>query len=138
MGAGGGRAAGCATAGEPALQAEVLANLAELRVAQVRLEDAERLLADLDDRLESARAIAELRLVRGACDLAALMLTRRLREVTEDCSERGALLERLVEAELGRSARTRQMQVAHQLADLAARLRCDMGPDTLPRHRGLP
>jgi len=74
MGAGGGRAAGCATAGEPALQAEVLANLAELRVAQGRLEDAERLLADLDDRLESARAIAELRLVRGACDLAALML----------------------------------------------------------------
>ena len=71
-------------------------------------------------------AIAELRLVRGACDLAALMLTRRLREVTEDCSERGALLERLFEAELGRSARTRQMQVAHQLADLAARLRCDM------------
>jgi DNA-binding CsgD family transcriptional regulator len=85
---------------EPALRAAAVATLAELRVAQGRLDEATRLVADLDDFPAAVRAIALVRLRRGEPSAAASVLRRRLREISDATLEASALLDMLGEAEL--------------------------------------
>jgi DNA-binding CsgD family transcriptional regulator len=85
---------------EPALQAAASATLAELRVAQGRLDEASRLVAGLDDFPSAVRAIALVRLRRGEPSPAASILRRRLREISDATLEASALLDLLGEAEL--------------------------------------
>ena len=85
---------------EPALHAEALAKLAELRVAQGRLDDAARLLAGHEDQAATAYACALVQLASGAPSAAAAIVRRRLRQLDEDCIEMAAWVDLLSEAEV--------------------------------------
>ncbi len=85
---------------EPALQAAAAATLAELRVAQGRLDEATRLVAGLDDFAAAVPAIALVRLRRGEPTPAASLLRRRLREIDDGTLHASALQELLAEAEI--------------------------------------
>ncbi|HEX8204516.1 MAG TPA: hypothetical protein VF587_00505, partial [Solirubrobacteraceae bacterium] len=61
-----------------------LARLAELRVRQGRLEEAEELLADCEDHPAALEAAVELRLRRGEAAVAAALVERQLRAVGTD------------------------------------------------------
>jgi len=84
---------------EPALHAQALAKLAELRLAQGRLEEAERLLDGFAERPETVYAVAAIELARGRPAVAAALLDRRLRELGDVSLEAAALLDLLVEAD---------------------------------------
>ncbi len=111
---------------EPALFAEALAKLAELRLAQGRLEAAAGLLVGFEGRPTSAAAVAGIHLARGEPARAAAVVRRRLRSVRDPCLEGSALVELLAEAEtaLGatRSARAR----ARRLAEAGAAAGCEL------------
>ncbi len=62
----------------PAYQASVLATLAELRLAQGRLEEAERLLAGFESDHAAVPVLARIQLHRGKPALAAATVRRRL------------------------------------------------------------
>jgi DNA-binding CsgD family transcriptional regulator len=109
-----------ARAAEPALHAQALAKLAELRVAQGRLEEAARLLDGADEE-SAAGALATMRLARGEHDAAAALLRRRLRALGEHGVEASALLELLVAADVARGALETAADAARRLAALPAR-----------------
>ncbi len=67
---------------DPALYGEALARLAELRLAQGRLEEAERLVEGCEHHAASARVVAGLRLARGQSAAAERIASRRLRELS--------------------------------------------------------
>jgi ATP/maltotriose-dependent transcriptional regulator MalT len=106
-------------AAEPALHAEALARLGELRLAQGRTEEAARLLEGYEDHPSAARAVAAIQLARGEPGAAVAGLRRRLREV-EGSLEGAALYELLVEAEIARGALADATARAERLADLAS------------------
>ena len=85
---------------EPALQAAASATLAELRVAQGRLDEAARLVVGLDDFGAAVPAIALVRLRRGEPSPAANLLRRRLREIDGATLHASGLQELLAEAEV--------------------------------------
>jgi ATP/maltotriose-dependent transcriptional regulator MalT len=66
------------------LHAQALACFAELRLAQGRLEEAERLVAGLDDHPDAAATLARTHLVRERPTAAATILRRSLDAVGED------------------------------------------------------
>ena len=68
----------------PGAKAEALARLAELRVRQGRLEEAEELLAGCDETGPAALSAAELRLAQGKPSAAVAVLERHLTHVGED------------------------------------------------------
>ena len=111
---------------EPALHAEALAKLAELRLAQGRREEAERLLAGYEEHPTAAYAAASLRLARGEPAVASSILCRRLRELDEGSLEGAALLELLTEAEIARGAHEEVARRAAQLARLGPSTGSDM------------
>jgi ATP/maltotriose-dependent transcriptional regulator MalT len=76
------------------------ARLAEIRVAQGRFEDAERLLDGLADEPEAVHARALLRLARGEPEAAAAVLVRRIDELGWDNLLAAPLLAQLVDARL--------------------------------------
>ncbi len=84
------------------LRPGALVRLAELRVRQGRLEEAEQLLSDLDGDVEAARPSAIIHLERGEPDLAIDVLTRALGEVDPASVAAGLLLAGLVDAHLAR------------------------------------
>jgi tetratricopeptide (TPR) repeat protein len=96
------------------------APLAELRIRQGRLDDAERLLLGYEDRAETALPWARLHLARGDHDLAAAAARRGARLLGADRSRAAPLLVVLVEAELGRGALDAARAVADELDAMAA------------------
>ncbi len=129
---------GCSA--ERALRSQALAGLAELRVAQGRFEEAERLLQGLEEQLTSTRVLAALRLARGEAPVAAALLRRRLRELDESSDERpgpyraGAavcleiaeLLELLAAAELDLEAGDEALATARRLEALSESAGCEL------------
>jgi DNA-binding NarL/FixJ family response regulator len=111
---------------EPRLHAEVLAKLAELRLAQGRIEEAVRLLDGYEDDVAVVYALGSIHLARGELAVAASILGRRARQVGEDCLQCAPLLELLVQVEIeqgkGREAGAR----ARRLAELGTSLDCDV------------
>jgi ATP/maltotriose-dependent transcriptional regulator MalT len=105
---------------EPALHAEALARLAELRLVQGRMEEAERLLTGYQDHPAAAYAAAAVQLARGESVAACSILRRRLREQGERSPAAARLLELLIEAELAQGATEEACALAEQLADLGA------------------
>jgi len=118
----------------PQMSAPALATLAELRVQQGRLADAERLLAGRDEDSASLRALALLRLAAGHPLDAAALLERGLRAAGDHAVRASALLAALVEArldcgntgaaasagdELSGLARTTGIRLVQAQADLA-------------------
>ena len=92
--------------------------LAELRIRQGRLSEAEALLLGRDDHLQALLPTARLHLARGDFDLARATARRGLRLIGDDKVRGAALLGVLVEAELGRGEVD---QAAAASADLDAR-----------------
>jgi len=74
--------------------------LAELRLAQGRVEDAARVLRGVEGREEAAAAAASLHLERGEPSAAAAVLRRRLAATSQDRLDAAAVIELLGEAEI--------------------------------------
>jgi tetratricopeptide (TPR) repeat protein len=105
------------------------AALADLRVRQGRLEEAEQLLLGYDDWVEAVIPLARLHLARGDVELAAAVARRGLRLLGGDRSRAVALLDVLVEAALvsddvaaaaAAAASLRELVAASELPALAA------------------
>jgi ATP/maltotriose-dependent transcriptional regulator MalT len=111
---------------EPALHAEALARLSELRLAQGRTEEAARLLAGYEDHPATAYAVAALRLARGETAAASTIIGRRLRELDEQSMEAAALVELLTEAEIARGAGEQAATLAARLAQLGSSADSDL------------
>lgn len=103
---------------EPTLHAEALAQLAELRLAQGRPEEASRLLADFEDHPASTCAVARLHLVRGDPALASAIIRRRLGDVDQRSLTGARLLELLGEAEIALGDRGAAATRGRDLIDL--------------------
>ena len=84
----------------PAYHAWAVAVLAELRVAQGGIEEAERLVTGLEGFAVTVPAIARIRLLQGDPALAAVTVERRLEAIGEEPLESVRLLELLGEAEV--------------------------------------
>jgi DNA-binding NarL/FixJ family response regulator len=76
------------------------AKLAELRLTQGRLEEAEQLLAGFEELPEAAHGIAHLHLLRGEGALAAATIHRRLNRIGDDNVLAAPFLAMLVEVQL--------------------------------------
>jgi len=110
---------------EPALHAEALAKLAELRLAQGRTEEAARLLSGFEDHPAAAYAVAALHLARGEHAVASLILRRRLGRVDERSLGAAGLVELLVEAEIAQGAVEAAAARGARLAERGSRLRSE-------------
>lgn len=118
---------------EPALYGETLARLAELRLAQGRLEEAERLIEGYEQHSASVPVVAALRFVRGQAGAAEHIACRRLTELAQRERRPGpyrmgaavrleaaCLLELLTVARLERSDAAAARETARELGRLAS------------------
>jgi ATP/maltotriose-dependent transcriptional regulator MalT len=103
----------------PELGAPAVASLAELRVAQGRLDEAERLLAGREESPGALRALALLRCADGRAPVAVDLLTRGLRTVGGDVMRAAQLLSALVDAHLAAGGHEEAAATADELAALA-------------------
>ena len=119
----------------PAMGAPAIGALAELRVRQGRLPEAEQLLAGREAHPASLRAVAQLRIAEGRPQVAAALLQRGLTAAGEDAMRVMQLLGPLVDAHLACGdvgsadaaatalaalARSSQAEIVAARADLAA------------------
>jgi DNA-binding CsgD family transcriptional regulator/tetratricopeptide (TPR) repeat protein len=100
---------------EPALVAAASGTLAELRLAQGRLEEAARLLAGLDDQPVALKSIALVRLRTGEPRPAATLLRRRLRDVADGTLLAARLQELLGEAVIESGGADEALDLGEQL-----------------------
>ena len=122
---------------ERALYAEALGQMAELRLAQGRLEEAEQLLVGFEDHHGTAAAAAAVRLARGDPAGAGRLIRRRLRDLEEHvrptpfpigtavCLQAASLLELLTVAELECGDLPAARSAAERLAALGERAGCE-------------
>jgi DNA-binding CsgD family transcriptional regulator len=103
---------------EPALVAAASGTLAELRVAQGRLEEAVRLVTGLDDHAVAIRSIALVRLRTGQPRPAASLLRRRLRDIADGTLLAAGLQELLGEAEVEAGRPAEAMTLGQRLLAL--------------------
>jgi DNA-binding NarL/FixJ family response regulator len=96
----------------------VITKLAELRVMQGRLAEAEELLAG-NEEAGATRAVASLRLAKGEPDAAARLIERRLLQIESDVVQSAALLSLLVDALLAAGDVEGAAQAAARLDDVA-------------------
>jgi DNA-binding NarL/FixJ family response regulator len=96
------------------------AKLAELRIVQGRIEEAERLLAGYQDLPEALRASVEIHRVRGEHAIAAALLLRRLNQVG-DTTVAAPLLSTLVEVQLAQGMTTEAGASVERLRAIARR-----------------
>ena len=119
----------------PAMGAPTVAAMAELRVRQGRLPEAEQLLAGREEHPSSLRALAQLRIAEDQPQVAAALLERGLMAAEGDAMRATQLLAPLVDArlacgdaqgaeaaarELGELARSSGIRLVAARADLAA------------------
>ena len=108
-----------------ALRGEALARLAELRLAQGRIEEAERLLVGFEDHEAAALVYARIHLLRGKLALAVAAIQRRLGAIGgENRLEGAVLLELLGEAEIGQGQVEGAADRGRKLAELGSTLGC--------------
>ena len=113
------------TPAQRTFRGEALAKLAELRLAQGRIEEAERLIEGFEDHPAAAVAVGTIRLARGEPGQAAAILRRCTSDLGERSLESAAPLELLVEAEVAQGTTDAAAARANRLAELGARLCCD-------------
>ncbi len=135
---------------ERALYGEALAGLAQLRLAQGRLEEAERLLDGFDNHVASTTVLAGLRLARNDPATATRILRRRLHEMDEQerhrtvayragatiCLERAELLELLTEAAIAGDRLETAASCVEQMAGLPSVAEWDLVGARTDRARG--
>ena len=100
--------------------------LAELRLAQGRVEDAARVLRGVEGREETAVAVASLRLRQGEPSAAAAVLRRRLAATSPDRLDVAVVIELLGEAEIALHDSSAALERGHALAALGAACNCDL------------
>jgi DNA-binding CsgD family transcriptional regulator len=100
-------------------RATASARVAQLRVLQGRLAEAEELLTPYEDRLIACAPLAMLHLARGEDDLTVAAVQRGLDQLVGDRLLEAELLAVLVQAELGRDV-DRAATAADRLATVAA------------------
>jgi DNA-binding NarL/FixJ family response regulator len=110
----------------PAVQAKALARLAELRLAQGRVEEAERLLARFEDHEASAPVCTRIYLLLGKFALAATTARRWLEVIGENRLESALLVELLGEAEFGQAQIEAAAERGRKLAELGSALECQV------------
>jgi DNA-binding NarL/FixJ family response regulator len=110
---------------ERGLIAETLAALAELRLAQGKVDEAAELVAAAADHPVTTGAQAALHMARGEPAAAEALLRRRLRVLGDERLESAALLELLCAAELAAGSGEAATATARRLADLASRTSCE-------------
>ena len=103
----------------PQLAAPTVAALAELRVRQGRLAEAEQLLVGREEHPESLRALAHLRLAQGRPQVAAALLERGLLAAEGDTVKTAQLLAQLVDAHLAQGETDSADATAQSLGELA-------------------
>jgi DNA-binding CsgD family transcriptional regulator len=108
----------------PALHRKALATLAELRFVQGRLEEAERLVAGLENHHEAAPVQAAIHLARGKPTLATAVIRRRLDVIGEGQLESAQLVELLGEADIVEGRHERAEVRGRELAAAAAAVGC--------------
>ena len=101
------------------------AKLAELRLTQARLEEAEQLLTGFEELPEAAHGIAHLHLVRGEYALAAATIHRRLNRIGDDNVLAAPFLALLVEVQLSQG----DLDGAERSADRLGRIAGASGID---------
>jgi DNA-binding CsgD family transcriptional regulator len=110
----------------PAPHAFASGTLAELRLAQGRLEDAARVLRGVEGREEAAAAVASVHLQRGEPSVAAAVLRRRLAATSPDRLDAAALIGLLGEAEIALLDRDAAIDRGHALVALGAANDCHL------------
>jgi DNA-binding CsgD family transcriptional regulator len=110
---------------ERGLTAETLAALAELRLAQGRVDEASELVAPAADHPVTTGVLAALHLARDEPAAAEALLRRRLRVLGEQRLESAALLELLCAAELADGRRDAAIATARRLSELASHTSCE-------------
>jgi DNA-binding NarL/FixJ family response regulator len=110
----------------PPVRAEALARLAELRLAQGRVEEAERLVAGFEDHEATVPVCARIHLLRGKPTLAAATVERRLDAIGESRLESALLLELLGQAEIGQGRNEIAAQRGRKLAKLGSASGCSV------------
>lgn len=109
---------------QPTLHSLAVATLAELRVAQGRIEEAERLVAGLQDEGPAASAVAAIHLARRKPALAQATVQPVLETVGKNEVERALLLELIGEAEIARGEHDPATERGRELAELGTALEC--------------
>ncbi len=105
----------------PQLAAPTVAAMAELRVRQGRLAEAEQLLVGREEHPESLRALAHLRLAQGRPSIAAALLERGLLAAEDDAVQTAQLLAVLVDVRLAEGEIDSADAASRRLAELAGR-----------------
>ena len=100
--------------------------LAELRLAQGRVEDAARVLRGVEGRTEAAAAVASVRLQQGEPSAAAAVLRRRLAATSPNRLDVAAVIELLGEAEIALSDSDAAVERGRALIALGTASRCDL------------
>lgn len=95
--------------------------LAQFRVSQGRLEEAEQLLRGFEDLPEAVQPMVALHMARGQTALAAARLHRRLNEIGRNNLMAVPLLAQLVEVQLAQPDVPGAADTAEALADVATR-----------------
>jgi DNA-binding NarL/FixJ family response regulator len=106
--------------GHRSLRSGALIRLADLRVNQGRLEEAEQLLVGLETSIAAARPLAALHLARGQPVLARDVLERALAQIDPLNTAAAPLLGLLVEAHIAAGLPSEAMDAAAALATCAA------------------
>jgi DNA-binding NarL/FixJ family response regulator len=106
-----------------ALRRGAIARLADLRVRQGRLEEAEALLADLTPDAETAYPLAAIHLARKETGLAADVLERGLAQLPSDSAAAVPLLGLLVDVHLAADDIEQATATAERLSAVASRCR---------------
>ncbi len=110
----------------PAVQAKALASLAELRLAQGHVEEAERLMAGFEDHEASAPVCTRTYLLRGKFALAAATARRWIDVIGEDRLESTPLLELIGEAEIAQDQIEAATGRGRALAEMGSTLDCQV------------
>jgi DNA-binding CsgD family transcriptional regulator len=100
--------------------------LAELRLAQGRIEDAARVLRGVEGRTEAATAVASVRLQQGEPSAAAAVLRRRLAATSPNRLDVAAVIELLGEAEIALSDSGAAVDRGRALIALGTASHCDL------------
>jgi ATP/maltotriose-dependent transcriptional regulator MalT len=103
----------------PGMGAPTVASIAELRIRQGRLPEAEQLLGGREEHPSSLRALALLRMAEDQPQAAAALLERGLTDVTDDAMRATQLLAPLVDARLACGDLDGAEAAARDLAELA-------------------
>jgi DNA-binding CsgD family transcriptional regulator len=100
--------------------------LAELRLAQGRVEDAARVLRGVEGREEAATAVASVHLAHGEPSVAAAVLRRRLAATSPDRLDVAAVIELLGEAEVALNDSGAAIERGRALVALGVVNHCDL------------